>query len=84
MQLKLIVIRTGDMPKLVGFYSSLGLRFEYHKHGTSPYHYSAEVGETIIEIYRLQKGKLHVINTYAWDLLLKILTRLLRCLIRVS
>ncbi len=57
MQLKLIVIRTGDMPKLIEFYSILGLVFEYHKHGNSQYHYSAKAGETVIEIYPLAKGQ---------------------------
>lgn len=30
MQLRLLVIRTPDMPKLADFYSLLGLTFEYH------------------------------------------------------
>ena len=58
MQLNLIVIRTGDMPKLVEFYTSLGLHFEYHKHGNSPLHYSAKIGETTMEIYPLAKDQL--------------------------
>ena len=58
MQLNLIVIRTGDMPKLAKFYTSLGLRFKYHKHGNSPMHYSAKAGETTMEIYPLAKDQL--------------------------
>lgn len=57
MQLKLMVIRTGDMQGLVAFYTLLGLVFEYHKHGGSPYHYSATVGGTIMEIYPLSKAQ---------------------------
>jgi lactoylglutathione lyase len=57
MQLKLMVIRTGNMQKLVAFYTLLGLLFEYHKHGNSPYHYSAKIHGTVIEIYPLQKGQ---------------------------
>ncbi|OQP63078.1 bleomycin resistance protein [Niastella vici] len=57
MQLHLLVIRTPDMPKLADFYSHLGLTFEYHKHGKSPYHYSATIGSTTLEIYPLSKDQ---------------------------
>src|ERR1043165_4793391 len=57
MQLRLLVIRTPDMPKLADFYSLLGLTFEYHKHGKSPFHYSAIIGQTTLEIYPLAKGQ---------------------------
>jgi len=58
MQVKLIVLRTAHMEELVKFYSLLGMDFEYHKHGASPYHYGATVGETVIEIYPLAKNQL--------------------------
>lgn len=45
------------MQKLAKFYELLGFVFEYHKHGDSPYHYSATVGETVIEIYPLTKSQ---------------------------
>lgn len=54
-KLKLLVVRTGDMEKLVDFYQILGVNFEYHKHGNSPYHHSAAIGGTVIEIYPLTK-----------------------------
>ncbi|QEC75502.1 VOC family protein [Mucilaginibacter ginsenosidivorax] len=57
MKVKLLVIRTGDMQKLAKFYELLGFTFDYHKHGDSPYHYSATVGETVIEIYPLIKSQ---------------------------
>lgn len=57
MELRLIVLRTGNMQKLVDFYSLLGCDFEYHKHGNSPYHYSAKTGKTVSEIYPLSKDK---------------------------
>lgn len=57
MELKLIVIRTSDPEKLAGFYSLLGLAFDYHKHGSSPYHYSTTIGHTVLEIYPLAKGQ---------------------------
>jgi len=57
MELRLLVIRTPDMPKLADFYSLLGLTFEYHKHGKSPIHYFASIGSTTLEIYPLSKGQ---------------------------
>ncbi len=55
MEIRLIVIRTAEPEKLAEFYSWLGLAFEYHKHGNSPYHYAAMVGNTTLEIYPLTK-----------------------------
>ena len=40
---------------MADFYNLLGLTFDYHKHGTSPFHYSAKVGQTVLEIYPLTK-----------------------------
>lgn len=57
MELKLIVIRTADTQKLVSFYELLGLNFDYHKHSNSPYHYSTEIGKTVLEIYPLTKSQ---------------------------
>lgn len=45
------------MPRLADFYTWLGLTFEYHKHGKSPYHYSAQIGHTVLEIYPLAKAQ---------------------------
>jgi len=57
MKLKLLVIRTPDMLRLADFYKLLGFNFAYHKHGNSPYHYSATVDGTVIEIYPLTKSQ---------------------------
>jgi len=57
MEIRLLVIRTSEIARLADFYTLLGLTFEYHKHGKSPYHYSAPVGNTILEIYPLAKGQ---------------------------
>lgn len=57
MKLKLLVIRTPDMQRLIDFYVLLGFTFDYHKHGNSPYHYSATVDGTVIEIYPLAKSQ---------------------------
>jgi predicted enzyme related to lactoylglutathione lyase len=55
--INLIVIRTPDPERLASFYSLLGLEFDYHKHGKSPYHYGATIGQTVLEIYPLAKGQ---------------------------
>jgi predicted enzyme related to lactoylglutathione lyase len=57
MEIRLLVIRTSTIAKLADFYAFLGLTFEYHKHGNSPYHYAAPVGNTILEIYPLAKNQ---------------------------
>jgi lactoylglutathione lyase len=57
MEIRLLVLRTGDPSRLAAFYSSLGYAFEYHKHGNSPYHYSATIRSTVLEIYPLAKGQ---------------------------
>jgi len=57
MEVKLIVIRTSDIKILADFYSKFGLTFDYHKHGNSPYHYSATLGQTVLEIYPLTKSQ---------------------------
>ncbi len=57
MELKLIVIRTSDPERLASFYSLLGLVFDYHKHGNSPFHYGATIGQTVLEIYPLAKTR---------------------------
>jgi len=57
MEIRLLVVRTLEIARLADFYALLGLTFEYHKHGKSPYHYSALIGSTILEIYPLAKGQ---------------------------
>lgn len=57
MELRLLVVRTSDLERLTAFYSLFGVTFDYHKHGKSPYHYSATLGSTILEIYPLAKGQ---------------------------
>jgi predicted enzyme related to lactoylglutathione lyase len=57
MELRLIVIRTSQPERLSEFYSLLGLSFEYHQHGQSPFHYSAKIEKTVLEIYPLSKNQ---------------------------
>jgi predicted enzyme related to lactoylglutathione lyase len=58
MEIKLLVLRTPDPPKLAHFYSQLGMQFEYHQHGNSHYHYSTLIGKTVLEIYPLAKNQI--------------------------
>ncbi|GGH77838.1 catechol 2,3-dioxygenase-like lactoylglutathione lyase family enzyme [Filimonas zeae] len=55
MDIRLLVIRTANPQQLAAFYSLLGLSFEYHRHGQSPFHYSTTTGATVLEIYPLAK-----------------------------
>ena len=57
MEIRLLVLRTSDTKKLSDFYSLFGLTFEYHQHGNSPFHYSATIGKTVLEIYPLTKSQ---------------------------
>ncbi|WP_269236765.1 VOC family protein [Flavobacterium flavigenum] len=57
MEIRLLVLRTSDTKKLSDFYSLFGLAFEYHQHGNSPFHYSATIGKTVLEIYPLTKSQ---------------------------
>lgn len=57
MKFRLLVIRTPDPGKLADFYSLLNIAFDYHKHETGPWHYAATIGDTVPEIYPLQKGQ---------------------------
>jgi lactoylglutathione lyase len=57
MEIRLLVIRTTDIDRLASFYELFGFKFEYHKHEKSPYHYSASIGNMVLEIYPLAKGQ---------------------------
>jgi hypothetical protein len=57
MNLNLLVIRSAIPKQLAEFYEQIGMAFEYHRHGNGPFHYSAQVGPTLLEIYPLTKGQ---------------------------
>lgn len=60
MDIRLLVLRTTDLKRIADFYNLLGFTFEYHSHGNSPFHYSAAIGPTTLEIYPLAKGQTEV------------------------
>src|SRR5687767_2205434 len=51
MSLNLIVIRSPDIDRACRFYSTLGLAFTKHAHGTGPEHYACELHGLVFEIY---------------------------------
>lgn len=55
--LNLLVLRSDDFEKLKDFYEILlEVKFEYHKHGNGPYHYSSIIDGVIFEIYKSSKN----------------------------
>lgn len=54
---RLLVLRTDDQKRLADFYSLFGLTFDYHQHGNSPFHYTAEIEQMVLEIYPLEKNQ---------------------------
>jgi lactoylglutathione lyase len=60
MEIRLLVIRTNDPKRLADFYSLLGLTFDYHKHNSSPMHYSTTIGSLVLEIYPLTKNQTEI------------------------
>ena len=56
-QINLLVIRTNQPKALADFYTLLGMKFQYHRHGNGPYHYSTESDGFVFEIYPLLKGQ---------------------------
>ena len=55
-QINLLVIRTNQPKALADFYTLLGMKFRYHRHGNGPYHYSTESDGFVFEIYPLTKS----------------------------
>ncbi|MGF6849538.1 lactoylglutathione lyase [Chitinophaga sp. W3I9] len=61
--LNLLVIKTGQLAEHAAFYTKLGFQFDYHRHGTGPYHYASTGGNIVLEIYPLPKGTAVADNT---------------------
>ncbi|WNJ17855.1 hypothetical protein [Pontibacter sp. G13] len=51
LKMGLVVIRTEQLDSLKDQYEGLGIKFQYHRHGKGPFHYAAEIGELVFEIY---------------------------------
>jgi lactoylglutathione lyase len=50
-ELSLVVLRCADLERTRRFYEALGLTLTPEQHGSGPRHYSARVGETVVEFY---------------------------------
>lgn len=61
--LNLVVLRSSDMERAVTFYTLLGLQFTRHQHGKGPEHYSAELGNSVFEIYPASPEGLSTLGT---------------------
>ena len=49
--LNLLVLKVKDIALTARFYTVLGIQFQTEQHGTGPMHYSALLGNTVLEIY---------------------------------
>jgi lactoylglutathione lyase len=49
--LTLIVLRCADLERTRQFYAALGLALVPEQHAAGPRHYSARVGDTVVEFY---------------------------------
>jgi lactoylglutathione lyase len=49
--LTLVVLRCADLERSRRFYEALGFTLIPEQHGSGPRHYSARVGETVLEFY---------------------------------
>ncbi|MGE0609869.1 MAG: VOC family protein [Pirellulales bacterium] len=53
-RLNLVVIRSDEPARTVGFYELLGLRFQSEQHGKGPMHWAAECRGVVFEIYSVK------------------------------
>jgi lactoylglutathione lyase len=53
--LDFVVLRCADLERSKLFYESLGLSFKTEQHDSGPVHYSARLGETVLELYPTTK-----------------------------
>jgi len=52
---RLIVIRTIDLPRLVDFYRCMEIEFTEHRHGSGPMHFATDLCGVVFEIYPTKK-----------------------------
>lgn len=51
LSINLLVLKVKDIEHTVQFYTALGIQFQTEQHGAGPVHYSALLGNTVVEIY---------------------------------
>jgi len=54
--LKLLVLKTHHVDVLRAFYEVIGMSLCEEQHGSGPVHYSAKLGDVVLEIYPLAEG----------------------------
>ena len=54
--LKLVVLKAPQLKPVQEFYTRLGFQFVEEQHGNGPVHFSAPLGDGILEIYPLPQG----------------------------
>ena len=57
-----VIIRGEDLEALHKFYTNLGIDFKEEKHGNGPIHFSAELGDIVLELYRGKPTKQIVVG----------------------
>jgi hypothetical protein len=55
-KLNLLVLRTNKLEDLKAFYSAFGASFVSERHGSGPNHYSARLGDLVLETYPTPDG----------------------------
>jgi lactoylglutathione lyase len=55
-RLNLLVLRTDKLDDVKAFYSTFGASFVSERHGSGPNHYSARLGDLVLEIYPTPAG----------------------------
>lgn len=50
-ELRLLVLRTQDLERLVQFFRALGVAFAQEQHGNGVLHYAGRLGDVVFELY---------------------------------
>jgi predicted enzyme related to lactoylglutathione lyase len=53
--LKLLVLRTTEVQRLLRFYQALGIEFREERHGDGPLHHAGRIGDAVLELYPLSQ-----------------------------
>ena len=49
--LKLLVLKTLNLERLLAFYGAIGIEFREEQHGKGPLHYAGTIGDLVLELY---------------------------------
>ena len=51
--LRLLVLKTPQVDRLLAFYQALGVELAEEQHGSGPLHFAGQIGDAILEVYPL-------------------------------